>query len=75
MSIIGTCSKCGGPVGIPDHWDGLLPAVPTCQYCGAIKANQFGPVIEMTGGSAPNTTNQQAEFKNRSILAKGQGES
>ena len=38
-NIIGTCSKCNGPVE-----DG---EVPTCKKCGAKKKQNYGPVIEM----------------------------
>lgn len=44
--IIGTCSECGGAVGIPDVWGGVIPPTPTCTRCGAVAANH-GPVIPM----------------------------
>lgn len=46
MTIIGTCSICGGPVTVPDLWGGVVPPIPTCSQCGAVKAGH-GPVIEM----------------------------
>lgn len=45
---IGTCSICGGPVTMPDHWGGNRPPIPTCESCGAQAANPFGPTIPMT---------------------------
>ena len=47
MPIIGTCSKCGGPVETPTIWNGINPPVPTCRVCGATKKKPFGPVIDM----------------------------
>ncbi len=44
--ICGTCSLCGGPVSVPDNWMCGIPAVPTCEQCGATAA-QHGPVIPM----------------------------
>lgn len=35
MQTIGTCSKCNGPVQVPDLWGGAVPPVPTCTHCGA----------------------------------------
>ena len=46
-TIIGTCSSCGGPVGVPSMWGGSIPPVPTCQQCGATKRNSYGPVVDM----------------------------
>ena len=45
-TIIGTCSKCRGPVCVPSIWFGATP-VPTCQQCGAKKKAAYGPIIEM----------------------------
>lgn len=45
-TIIGTCSRCGGPVAVPKHWACILPPTPTCQQCGAVAA-AHGPVIPM----------------------------
>lgn len=44
---LGTCSHCGGPVTVPYVWGGTIPPVPTCQICGAMKKNPYGPVIDM----------------------------
>ena len=44
--IIGTCSICGGPVSTPDVWYGVNPPVPTCDQCGATKADH-GPIVNM----------------------------
>lgn len=44
---VGTCSKCRGPVGVPDVWLGTVPPVPTCGSCGAKQKSPYGPVIEM----------------------------
>lgn len=43
---VGTCSICGGRVSLPSVWFGVIPPVPTCDSCGAIKADH-GPVITM----------------------------
>lgn len=51
MSTIGTCSKCGGPVTVPDMWGGPHPAVPKCEGCGARAKNSYGPVIPMEGST------------------------
>lgn len=47
QAIVGTCSLCGGPVQVPQLWGGIIPPTPTCGHCGAIQANQHGPVIPM----------------------------
>ena len=44
--IIGSCSLCGGQVGVPTIWHGVHPPEPQCLKCHAI-AKQPGPVIEM----------------------------
>lgn len=44
--IIGTCSRCGGPVTVPDAWGGIIPPTPTCATCGATAAG-YGPIIQM----------------------------
>ncbi len=46
--VLGTCSLCSGPVTVPQTWMGLYPPPPTCQRCGAVKKESYGPVIEMT---------------------------
>lgn len=45
--VIGTCSKCRGPVVMPSVWFGIYSPVPTCRQCGARKEQPYGPVIEM----------------------------
>ena len=45
--MIGTCSRCGGPVTVPEHWMGTQPPILSCQRCGATKRQPYGPVIEM----------------------------
>jgi len=47
-SIIGTCSECGGPVGIPKSWWSVIPPTPKCLKCGAVAQQHHGPVIPMT---------------------------
>ena len=44
--IIGSCSKCGGYVSVPEVWMGVNPPIPTCNSCGATKKEKL-PVIEM----------------------------
>ena len=46
-TVIGTCSICGGAVTAPAVWSGVVPPVPTCSSCGAIKKQSYGPVIDM----------------------------
>lgn len=43
-TTVGTCSLCKGPVQLPKTWMGILPPVPTCGKCGAIKEESYGPV-------------------------------
>jgi hypothetical protein len=47
MSVIGTCSNCGGDVIAPQIWHGTHAPVPTCQRCGARKDQKL-PMIDMT---------------------------
>ncbi|MAG26457.1 hypothetical protein CMI47_12985 [Candidatus Pacearchaeota archaeon] len=44
--IIGKCSICEGYVTVPQVWWGVIPPVPTCEECGAIKDSDL-PVIKM----------------------------
>ncbi len=44
---IGTCSICGGPVVEHVVQYSTVPIPPSCQRCGAVKADTFGPIIEM----------------------------
>lgn len=44
---VGTCSVCSGRVTLPEAWYATIPPVPTCQSCGATKAQPNGPVIKM----------------------------
>lgn len=44
---IGTCGTCGGPVTLPDVWMGVCPPTPSCQKCGAVPAQPYGPMIPM----------------------------
>lgn len=45
--IIGTCSRCGGAVEVPDVWGGVLPPIPTCTSCGGTKKHPYGEVVDM----------------------------
>jgi hypothetical protein len=45
--VVGTCSRCSGPVMIPDPWWGVVPPKPKCASCGAVAAQPYGPVIPM----------------------------
>lgn len=47
MSVIGTCSICGGAVTTPDVWAGVIPPIPQCSRCRAVAAEAHGPVIPM----------------------------
>lgn len=44
---IGTCSLCGGRVTVPKVWASVVPAIPTCESCGATKKQPHGSVVEM----------------------------
>lgn len=46
LTIIGTCSICGGEVQVPNMWMGVIAPKPTCNRCGAVEDNN-GPVIPM----------------------------
>lgn len=52
--VLGTCSLCGGPVSVPAVWHGIVPPTLTCERCGAVKANEYGEVIQMH--TAPRVT-------------------
>ena len=56
MSTIGTCSKCRGPVVLPDVWMGVQPPVPQCQRCHRIPNYPFGPLLEMQESTSGKTT-------------------
>lgn len=45
--VIGTCSLCGGPVTVPTVIWSVVPPSPTCQRCGAVQRQSYGPVIPM----------------------------
>ena len=47
MQTVGTCSKCSGPVQVPEFWGGKAPPVPTCGRCGATAKDPYGPVLPM----------------------------
>jgi hypothetical protein len=47
VNVHGTCSLCGGAVCTPTSWLGVHHPTPTCQSCGAVKADAHGPVIPM----------------------------
>ena len=46
MSVVGTCSICGGMVLVHTIWHCVVPDTPTCASCGAIAA-PHGPTIPM----------------------------
>ena len=46
MSTIGTCSRCGGAVQVPEFWSGMIPPTPTCIRCGAKAKEPYGRVIQ-----------------------------
>lgn len=46
-TVVGSCSLCGGPVLVPTVWMSVQPAVPQCYRCGAVRADNHGPVIPM----------------------------
>jgi hypothetical protein len=64
-TIVGTCSLCRGPVGVPSLWSGSIPPVSTCQQCGATKRNNYGPVIDMD----PNARTFALEEAIKKLLA------
>lgn len=68
MRVLGTCSLCGGAVGVPENWMGEFPPVPRCYSCGATKEQPFGPVIKMDpttiGRRMSDTSNELLEQVN-----------
>lgn len=72
MPTIGTCSKCNGPVQVPDLWSGTVPPVPTCAHCGATAKDPYGPImvtmrpIPMEKRSPSRTDARQPEARNES---------
>lgn len=57
MSVIGTCSICGGPVAVETVSWSVTPPTPRCLNCGAVKAETYGPEIPMR--PAPTVTATQ----------------
>lgn len=47
MAIIGTCSRCHGPVETPDVWHGTHAPPRRCRDCGAQGKENYGPLIDM----------------------------
>lgn len=43
MAVIGTCSRCGGPVVMAEM--SLYP-VAHCEVCGSIASGLYGPTIQ-----------------------------
>lgn len=58
---IGTCSLCGGRVVVDSVHMSVVPPTPTCERCGAVKA-EHGPVIDMT--PAPVATREWPTLSN-----------
>lgn len=46
VTVVGTCSICGGAVTVPSVWDAVIPPPKTCSECGA-EAAEHGPVLKM----------------------------
>lgn len=70
MKIVGTCSLCSGPVAVPDRtgWfftGDLVPSIPTCRTCGAVKKDGYGPVIDMVQHSTVTYTWSPAKLKGK----------
>ena len=63
MAIIGTCSKCKGPVETPDdrYSTEALPA--KCRHCGASQTNQYGPVIQTAHDAEVAIVNALLKFE------------
>jgi len=55
-TCIGSCGLCGGPVCVHTAWGSIVPDTPTCAQCGAIKADNYGPVIPMVKPTMPTAT-------------------
>lgn len=47
VRVIGTCSICGGRVTVPSVYHSVVPPTPTCEKCGAVPRQSYGPVIPM----------------------------
>lgn len=58
-TIHGTCSLCGGPVCTPTAYWSVVPPVPTCKRCGAVKRENYGPVIDMVPKTAQDISLEQ----------------
>lgn len=46
-TVIGTCSKCGGPVGVAMVYMSTIKPTAQCLVCGAVPVTNYGPVIPM----------------------------
>lgn len=57
---IGTCGICGGPVSIPAIWFGVVPPDASCERCGAVPKNQYGPVLPMESRRQTETKTKTA---------------
>lgn len=65
MSVVGTCSVCGGAVTMPDAWYGIFPPTPSCASCGATKKQPHGPVVEMEPSEKVKETLEKLDLTKR----------
>lgn len=56
---VGICSLCGGSVSVPAAWLSVVPAMPTCDVCGATKCKSQSPVIPMENPTVPEMTPEE----------------
>jgi len=52
MTLIGSCSECGGPVIVPSL---MVDPVPCCRRCGATMRHPHGPVVPMRRNAVDET--------------------
>lgn len=68
-AIVGTCSRCHGPVGVPMAWWGTVPPQPTCQKCGAVAAGGYGPVIPMDEPPRRELASASSTYRGPAVMA------
>lgn len=66
-TIHGTCSCCGGPVTSPFAQWSTVPMPPSCERCGAVPREAFGPVIETERRKTINTPGELEEMRQRGV--------
>lgn len=65
---IGTCSLCGGPVSVPAINGLPIKLKATCERCGAVEKEDYGPVIPM---ARPNEDGWSRKWFGEQWLSRG----